>query len=321
MDDAQIGSIDVAQGKALTAVRFKPSKSLRSDIESSKAFDTDALSQAFEKLSEEKLLLKEALYVMDAQNRHSRKRIKMIVPVPVPESALLEFSAQILAELIRSDIEVDFVGTRNGAYILDSFYEATLADAFCLDMGSRAETEGYAAVCVNSMSDSGVSALGARLSIPVVGPGQASFLLAAALGKRFSVITMWQRWDWIYEKLARETGLQHALASIRNIDTRPDAQELLSGKEDFVFEKLEHACRIAIDQDGADTLILGSTTMHQSLSYLKDRLEVPILNPGLVAFKLCETLLDLGLMHSRKAYPAPQRFDDDLFRLVPPRFP
>lgn len=257
----------------------------------------------------------------DIQDRHFKKRIKMIVPVPLPEPVLSSFSAQIPAELIRSDIEVDFVGTRNGAYILDSLYEATLADAFCLDAGCSAAAEGYAAVCINSMSDSGVSALRSRLSIPVVGPGQASFLLAAALGKRFSVITMWQRWDWMYEKIARETGLQHALASIRNIDTRPDAQELLSGKEDFVFEKLEHACRVAIDDDGADTLILGSTTMHQSHSYLKDRLEVPILNPGVVAFKLCETLLDLGLMHSRRAYPTPQTFDDDLLRFVPRRFP
>ena len=256
----------------------------------------------------------------DAQNKPLKKRIKMIVPVPVPQPALSMFSAQIPAELIRSDIEVDFVGTRNGAYILDSLYEATLADAFCLDMGARAATEGYAAVCINSMSDSGVSALRSRLSIPVVGPGQASFLLAAALGKRFSVITMWQRWDWIYEKLARETGLQHALASIRNIDTRPDAQELLSGKEDLVFGKLERACRAAIDHDGADTLVLGSTTMHQSHTYLKSRLEVPILNPGLVAFKLCEALLDLGLTHSKKAYPAPQTFDDDLLRPVPARF-
>jgi allantoin racemase len=259
--------------------------------------------------------------VSDVQNKGLKKRIKMIVPVPVPKSALSTFSAQIPAELIRPDIEVDFVGTRNGAYILDSFYEATLADAFCLDIGARAASEGYAAVCINSMSDSGVSALRSRLSIPVVGPGQASFLLAAALGKRFSVITMWQRWEWIYEKLARETGLQQALVSIRNIDTRPDTQELLTGKEDFVFEKLEHACRTAIDHDGADTLILGSTTMHQSHSYLRDRLEVPILNPGIVAFKLCETLLDLGLSHSRKAYPPPQTFDDDLFLPVPQRFP
>src|SRR5438128_1667812 len=44
------------------------------------------------------------------------------------------------SELIRPDIEVDFVATRNGAHILDSFYEATLADVFCLDIGARAET-------------------------------------------------------------------------------------------------------------------------------------------------------------------------------------
>jgi allantoin racemase len=47
---------------------------------------------------------------------------------------------------------------------------------------------------------------------------------------------------------------------------------------------------------------------------------VPILNPGLVAFKLCETLLDLGLTHSKKAYPAPQTSDDELLRPVPSRF-
>jgi allantoin racemase len=61
--------------------------------------------------------------------------------------------------------------------------------------------------------------------------------------------------------------------------------------------------------------------MHRFHTYLKDRLEVPILNLGVAAFKLCETLLDLGLIHSNKAYPAPQTFDDDLFRTVPSRFP
>src|SRR5262249_18275609 len=120
--------------------------------------------------------------------------------------------------------------------------------------------------------------------------------------------------------LARETGLQHALASIRNIDTRPDAQELLSGKEDVVFEKLECACRTAIDDDGADTLILGSTTIHQSHTSLTGRLQLPILTPGVVAFKRRDTLLDISLTHSRRAYPAPQIFDDNLLRAVPPRF-
>lgn len=248
------------------------------------------------------------------------KRILMIVPVPVPTIALAAFAAQIPAELIRPDIAIDFVGCRNGANLIDSPYEQTLADAWVLDAGARAEEQGYAAVCVNSMSDSGLAALRSRLSIPVVGPGRSSFFLAADLGKKFSVLTMWKRWHPLYEKLALETGLGPRLASIRDIDVRPDTAELLAGKEDIVFAKLEQQARKAIDEDGADVLILGSTTMHQSATWLASRIEVPVLNPGLVAFKLCETLIDLGLAQSKKTYFAPETAQDGLLDPVPGLF-
>lgn len=249
------------------------------------------------------------------------KRILMIVPVPVPAIALPGFAAQIPAELIRPDIAIDFVGCRNGANLIDSPYEQTLADAWVLEAGSRAEEQGYAAVCVNSMSDSGLAALRSRLSIPVVGPGRASFFLAADLGKKFSVLTMWKRWYPLYEKLALETGLGPRLASIRDVDTRPDTAELLAGKEDIVFARLEEQARKAIDEDGADVIILGSTTMHASATWLASRIEVPVLNPGLVAFKQCETLIDLGIAQSKKTYFAPESAQDSLLDPVPALFP
>ena len=247
-------------------------------------------------------------------------RIKMILPIPVPPQALPAFAAQIPERLRRPGLVVDFFGTRSGAAILDSHYEATLADAFVLEAGASAQIEGYHAVCINSMSDSGLHALRSRLDIPVVGPGQASFHLAAMLGRRFSVVTMWPEWHWMYHKTARETGLGDRLASVRDIATRPDTAELLAGKEDIVFDKLLAACRKAIDEDGADALILGSTTMHQSHAWLSERLEVPLLNPGLVAFRLCEDLLALGLSHSKRAYPPPGRPADALLAAVPAVF-
>jgi allantoin racemase len=247
-------------------------------------------------------------------------RILMIVPVPLPAVALAGFAAQIPPALKRPGMTVDFVGVRNGTTVLDSYYEATLADAFCLEAGLSAEDDGYDAVCINSMSDSGLSALRSRLSIPVVGPGRASFLLAADLGKRFSVVTMWPQWHWIYEKLRMETGVGDRLASIRNIGVRPDTHELLEGKEEVVFDALEAACRRAVDDDGAEVLILGSTTMHQSHAHLAPRVGVPIINPGTVAFKQCEMLIDLGLTHSKRSYPAPQAPADAVLRHVPALF-
>lgn len=243
-------------------------------------------------------------------------RIKMIVPVPLPEAAIAAFAAQMPAGLVRDGISIDFTGIRAGTTCLDSLFEATMADAFCLEAGIRAEQEGYDAICLNSMSDSGLAALRSRLSIPVTGPGRSSFLLAADLGKRFSVITMWPRWNWIYDKLALETGTCDRMISVRSIGVRPDTQELLSGKEDFVFGLLEEQCRKAIDEDDAHVIILGSTTMHQSHEYLNKRFEVPIINPGLVAYKQCEMMLDLGLSHSKRTYMPPERPADNLLSTI-----
>lgn len=236
------------------------------------------------------------------------RRIKMIVPVPVPDEALSTFASQIPSELVRPDISVEFACARRGGQTLDSYYEGTIADAACLEAGERAEADGFAAVCINSMSDSGVAALRSRLSIPVIGTAQSSYLTACQVGRKFSIIGMWDRWRWLYEKVLTEQGLHHRLASIRSIGVRPDTASLLEGKEDFVFPLLAEAGRRAIEEDGADVLILGSTTMHQSHAFLSQAMPVPVINPGLVAFKACEMVLDLGLSHSKLAYLSPESF-------------
>ena len=107
------------------------------------------------------------------------------------------------------------------------------------------------------------------------------------------------------KKALDELGLHHKCASVRAIEVPPDNQNLLSGKEEDVFPLLEAAGRRAIEDDGAEVLILGSTTMHQSHAYLSARLPVPVINPGPLSYKLAESMMALGLRHSRVGYPAP----------------
>ena len=116
------------------------------------------------------------------------------------------------------------------------------------------------------MSDSGVSALRSVLSIPVVGLYRTSMLTALSLGNKFSIVTMWQR-KHFYMKTLLNSALK-MLASVRAIDVAPDNQALLSGKEEEIFPMLESAALQAIEEDGAEIIVLGSTTMHQSHSYL-----------------------------------------------------
>ncbi len=238
------------------------------------------------------------------------KRIKVIFPVPMSEHTRGLIETQIPREFIRPGFDVSFVGSRKLMTLANSYYDLYIMDTIVIDACVAAEQEGFDAVCINTVSDSGLYALRSRLNIPVIGPGQASFHLACVLGHKFSILTMWEPWVPLYRKTLKEYGLEHRCASIRHINTRPDVQELLQGKEEIVFAKLEQAARLAIEEDGASVIVLGSTTMHQSHKYLAERLPVPVINPGLVAYKLCEMFLELGLAHSKHAWPSPETLQD-----------
>lgn len=233
-------------------------------------------------------------------------RIKVIVPIPMDEAGVANRRSQLSDDVIAPGFEPVFEAVKWGAALGDSYHDMLLMDWTVFQAGIDAEDQGYAAVVVDTVSDSGVRALRSRLSIPVVGPGEAAFHMAMMLGKRFTVLTMWDEWFPLYEKTLTEYGLWDRVASLRSIQTRPDVTELLAGKEEIIFGKLEAEARAAIEEDHADVIVLGSTTMHQSAGHLARVLPIPVINPGVVAWKQAELLVSLGLSHSKRAFPAPE---------------
>ena len=231
------------------------------------------------------------------------KQILVIVPFPMSEENLAARRQQLKAVSLSPDLNFVFRSVRAAPRNYVSQADMVLADMGILEAGLDAEKEGFDAVCIDTMSDSGVAALRSVLSIPVIGPGRTAMLTALTLGHQFSIITMWQKWRHLYTKTISDLGITHALASIRSIDVAPDNQSLLNGKEEDIFPLLEDAARQSIEEDGADVIILGSTTMHQSHAYLAEKLDVPVINPGPLTYKKAEMLLGSNLTHSRKAYP------------------
>jgi allantoin racemase len=231
-------------------------------------------------------------------------RVVVLVPFAFDEKGLANRRAQLDAVELGPDIEFDFKPVKAGPALYDSYHDTMLADLAMYEAGLTAQDEGYDAVCIDTMSDSGMNALRTMLEIPVIGPGKASYLAALLLGHKFSVLTQWDPWKLLYKKGLREYGLEHLCASIRSINTMPDPENLLGGKEDVVFPKLlEQGLRCV--EDGADVICLGSTTMHQSAAFLAENLPVPVINPGPLTYKLAETVLGLRLTQSRTAYPKP----------------
>jgi allantoin racemase len=238
-------------------------------------------------------------------------KIKYIIPFPFDEEGIANRAAQLPAELRTPGVDYEFVTVKNSIFNADSAYELLLLDAYVAEAGVRSEDEGFDAVVMDTVSDSGLAALRSRLTIPVLGPGLVQQHVAAILGKRFSILTMWKRWVPMYEKQLAEYGTRQHCASIRSIDVRPDQEQLLAGKEEVVFGALEEQGRRAIEEDGADVILIGSTTMHQSVEHLRRTLAVPVINPGPLAIKLAELLVQLGLSHSKVAYMPPEHVQDE----------
>ena len=229
----------------------------------------------------------------------------VVVPFPMSEENRRAREAQLGAVRLGPGIEFHFRPVRAAPANYTSEHDSVLADLSILDACKSAQAEGYDAVCIDTMSDSGLAAARSLLDIPVIAPGRASMLTALMLGERFSILIMWDRWRHLYRKTIAELGLGARCASIRSIGVAPDNQSLLAGKEEQVFPLLLDAARACIEHDGAEVILLGSTTMHQAHGYLASRLPVPVINPGPLTYKLAETALALGLRHSRKAFPQP----------------
>ena len=233
------------------------------------------------------------------------KKILTIVPFAMSPDNLALRQQQLQGLQFGPDLHFEYRAVKAGPVNYSSHHDFVLADASIFEAGCRAQQEGFAAVCIDTMSDSGVAALRSVLNIPVFGPGKVSMLSALMLGDRFSILTMASRWKPLYKKALDELGMHHKCASVRAIEVSPDNQALLSGKEEEVFPLLEAAAMKAIEIDGADVIILGSTTMHQAHAHLQARLPVPVINPGPLSYKIAESMLALGHTHSRTAYPRP----------------
>lgn len=233
------------------------------------------------------------------------KRILVIVPFALDEEGLNRRSTQLASVQLNDDSEFQFRPVKAGPKSFMSPHDFSLMDIAIFEAGVTAQDEGFDAVCIDTMSDSGMAALRSILDIPVVSPGKASMLFALTLGSSFSVLAQWKPALFRYKRAIVEYGLSQHCASVRSFDVPPNFDELLDGKSDTAFPKMLETCMRCVEEDGAEVICLGSTTMYQAAEWLAERLPVPLINPGPLTYKLIEAMLALKLSHSRAASPTP----------------
>ena len=189
-----------------------------------------------------------------------------------------------------------------GPASVESAVDEILAAPGVVDAALRAEAVGADAVVIDCMLDPGLDAAREAVSIPVIGAGEAGLAAAAAFG-RFSVVTVLQRQEPMFQALALRHGLGASLASVRGIGV--PVLELERDREASVAKTVP-VCRAARDSDGADAIVFGCTGMlgfavpvADAIGWAHERIIDPLPN----AIRAAVAAAGAGAPH----YPAPER--------------
>ncbi len=232
-------------------------------------------------------------------------QIRVIVPVIGEHWA--EEARETYGALARPGTVVSAAAIEMGPASIESHRDEALAVPGVLFEVQKAEQQGVDAVVIDCMGDPGLDAARELVSIPVVGPAQASMHLAAILAHRFSVITILEQTIPLVEQQVVRYGLTGKLASVRAVNI--PVLELEEDKERVVEALIEEGAR-AVEEDGAHVVIPGCTGMIGLARRVQEGLvtrgcPVPVIEPPWAAVKLAESLVDMGLSHSKLTYPAP----------------
>ena len=202
--------------------------------------------------------------------------------------------------------EIEVVNLAKGPASVESRYDDAVATPDILSKVKEAEREGFDSIIVDCFGDVGVKAAREITNIPVVGAGEASMVFAAALGHRFSVITVLRNAVPMFSDAAKVLGIHEKLASVRYVDI-PVLE--LADKE-RLKKALYQEMLSAIEKDGAHVLVLGCTGMTGVASDLSRMLkekgyDVPVIDPSAASLKFAEALVRMGVKQSKITYMEP----------------
>jgi len=222
---------------------------------------------------------------------------KILVIDPITTDSFNDMTKNYLEEIKSPDVKIEVVNIKAGPSSIETFYD----EAFALPEILKTVDEykaGCDAIVINCFADPAVNAARELTDIPVVGPAEASMMIALMLGHKFGVISTFRNsGPWI-ELQIRNMGIEQRLAGAIGIDI--PVLELGSDLKKTARYLID-AARDLIESKGAEVIVLGCTGMALVARIAKEELEVPVVEPMATAFKVAELMISLKLTHKHNS--------------------
>ena len=167
----------------------------------------------------------------------------------------------------------------------------------------KAEREGYDAAVPLGTLDLGVDGGRSLVDIPVIGPCEAMFHIAAQLGERFGVVCYHESVIPRQITQTRYYGMEPWIAGRRASGFK---LKDIGANQGEMTKNFMAAARALIDQDGADVIIVHGITqcpVNLKPDWVSKELGVPVVEGIGAPIRMAAMMAGLGLKHSRKRWP------------------
>lgn len=220
--------------------------------------------------------------------------MEILVINPNTSGAMTKEIKKTVSKIKLSNVENNVVNPDFGPESLESFYDYSLASFGCIRVLNKIKK--YDGVLIACFGDPGLYAIKEKSQKPVIGIAEASLSFALLLGKKFSILVASNKAVPMMEDMVTQYGLKNRLASIETIGMK--VLELEDSKKESVA-KLVQAGEKAIKL-GGEVLILGCAGMTDLKGEVEKELNVPIIDPVEIGYKMMEIMLLTGLNTSKK---------------------
>ncbi|WP_313343668.1 aspartate/glutamate racemase family protein [Sedimentibacter sp.] len=209
---------------------------------------------------------------------------------------------RVLAEIKQPMNLVDVISLKKGPEHLEYMYYEALVTPDILHIIKQAEKDGYDAAIIGCFYDLALFEAKELVDkMVIIAPAQASSYIAAMLGHKFSVIVTRDKCIPQMTDRMISYGMKEKLASFKSLGLGVNE---LHTNEQNTFEIMKRKAGEAIEQDGAEVIVLGCTIQFGFYEKLQRYLGVPVIDAVAASLKYAEYLAELknrfNWIHSKK---------------------
>ncbi|KAB0634499.1 Asp/Glu racemase [Burkholderia stagnalis] len=200
---------------------------------------------------------------------------------------------------------------------IEGHYDEALATPGLLAEIAQGERDGFDAYVIACFGDPGLYAARELARGPVIGIAEAAMHAASVLAPGFSVVTTLARTCGMAWHLAERYGMKRFCRNVRATDV---AVLELDRPGSAARRIIVDECRRALDEDGADAIVLGCAGMAEFAHEIEREIGAPVVEGVTAAVKWAEALVTLRLATAKRgdyARPLPKRYDGEFARFSP----